>query len=425
MKFQKADLSESSKAVANPGCGWYHLYSFVLRDASELSLQDARGSLAADSKEEQLALVLIDIGAFRTKPLSERALSHIEQIMEMFHAYGKQMILRFVYDTAGKGMEREPEELSLIKGHMAQTGAILRRHAGDILVIQGIFVGNWGEMHGSKFLGSKEMSELLCCLYESVEGSCYLAVRTPFQWRKIMSCGKSGRLLKGKVALFNDGLFGSATDLGTYGEDSGVSADGPVPAGRTEELDWQEAHMENLPNGGEAVCGKRPKGYNEAAKEMRKLHLSYLSSVWQMRQLEYWKCEKVDSFDCWKGLSGYDYIGRHLGYRFIIQDVRKRPGGRLKIVVENCGFAGLCEEAECILIMESRDKSNIQKITVTNPRNWKSGQKTQFTVTLPCTKEWMTCGALYLKLQRKRDGRCLYFANQGADDKVLIGNVEI
>ena len=68
-------------------------------------------------------------------------------------------------------------ERSLIETHMEQIGDIVLKYAEDILVIQGIFVGNWGEMHGSKFLDIRDMRELLCCLHRSVKGSCCLAVR--------------------------------------------------------------------------------------------------------------------------------------------------------------------------------------------------------------------------------------------------------
>lgn len=423
MKFQKADFSESAGEVNNPGCGWYHVYSFAIQKTLQTALNEAEGSLNADSKNEQLVLAMIDIGAFRTSVLTEEALCHIEQIFRLFHAYEKQIILRFVYDTAGKGMEREPMERSLIEKHMEQIGHIVCRFAEDILVIQGIFVGNWGEMHGSKFLNIKDVKELLCCLHTSVKGSCCLAVRTPSLWRKIMNFPGIYQKLEGKVALFNDGLFGSSTDLGTYGEGN-ISANECEPFGRTEELKWQSIYMENLPNGGEAVAAEKLTGYCEAAKEMESLHLCYLNSVWQEEQLELWKKEKVEKPGCWMGLSGYDYIGRHLGYRFVIRDVRMSFAKCLQIEVENIGFAGLYEEAECILVAEADDGNTIQQIMDIDPREWKSGKRVQFTVTFHDIIRRTEGLKVYLNLRRKRDGRSLNFANQGAGSKVLLGRFE-
>ena len=179
-----------------------------------------------------------------------------------------------------------------------------------------------------------------------------------------------------------------------------------------------------VPNGGEAVAAKKLVGYREAAEEMRKIHLCYLNSVWQEELLELWRDEKVKEPGCWMGFSGYDYIGRHLGYRFVIRDARMFSLRCMYIELENIGFAGLYEEAECILIIETDDGNIIQKIVDTDPRRWKSGQREQFTVTLPDVEGRIESLRLYLKLQRKRDGRSLYFANKGAGDKMLLGRIE-
>ena len=88
--------------------------------------------------------------SFRACEIPKEALLHIGQILEFFRRNGKEMILRFVYDNEGKGMEREPLTVSMVKRHMEQIGGAIRPYMEDILVLQGIFVGNWGEMHGSK-----------------------------------------------------------------------------------------------------------------------------------------------------------------------------------------------------------------------------------------------------------------------------------
>lgn len=54
--FQKAILQESRKAIQNPGCGWYHLYTFNAAQTGE--------PLYIACEEEELVLLRIDIGAF-------------------------------------------------------------------------------------------------------------------------------------------------------------------------------------------------------------------------------------------------------------------------------------------------------------------------------------------------------------------------
>lgn len=418
-KFKKEDYTESWEVLGNPGCGWYHVYSFEAEASSNPDAADETGSyLAAVSEGEQLALVRINIGAFRDCELPYGALLYIEKILNLFRVNKKQMILRIAYDTEGKGLAREPLELRLVKRHIEQLGALIERYAEDILVVQGILVGNWGEMHGSKFLSAYSMTELMNTLYAASKGKCYLAVRTPAQWRKIMSCRIAEAGLREKLALFNDGIFGSETDLGTYGAAGRREAAETESWNREEELSWQSEYMESVPCGGEVIAGEKLTGYAEAAGEMKQMHLSYLNSVYQQEQLEYWKAERAGGLGA---INGYDYIGLHLGYRFLVRNVKTAFAGGLQIEIENCGFAGLYEETECFLIIEEESGLIRQERIDADARQWKSGKKTVLKTIFPEKgKETGAC-SVYLKLKRKRDGRTLRFANRGSCDMVLLG----
>lgn len=415
--FLQAALEEGGQKLQNPGCGWYHMYTFSLPFE-----KDANGAqplyLAPESREEQLVLALVDLGKFRDCKLPESALVRIEQILRFFRHQGKDVILRFTYDTEGKGMEREPGSISLIKEHMNQVGPIIEQYAQSILVLQGIFAGSWGEMHDSRFLSQSSMAELTDAMYRAVNGSCYLAVRTPSQWRSITSYSTLHPQAERRLGLFNDGMFGSPTDLGTYGTGC-----------RQEELSWQEAHMEYRPNGGEALKGEGLTGYKNAAREMRQMHISYLNSVHQQEQLQHWKEEVVRGPGCWRGISGCEYIGRHLGYRFVVRRARLVKGcnqkTKLRITVENCGFAELCQEADCFLIIEHQDGSMERRLIRTDARQWKSGGEAIIEAELP-KREPGERMRLFLKLQRKRDGKSICFGNRmaaspAADGAVLLG----
>ena len=142
--FQKAILQESRKAIQNPGCGWYHLYTFNAAQTGE--------PLYIACEEEELVLLRIDIGAFRDKPISEPSLEWIRRILAFFREKRKGMILRFSYDLEGKGLEKEPGSIRLVEEHMQQIGEVIREYADDIFAVQGILIGNWGEMHGSRYL---------------------------------------------------------------------------------------------------------------------------------------------------------------------------------------------------------------------------------------------------------------------------------
>ena len=120
-KFHKAPLVEALKKVENPGTGWYDLYTFDATCADPV--------LYVACEEEEIVLLLIDIGGFRGKELSTEALLSIRQIFYFFKEKKKDMIVRFAYDTEGKGMEKEPEAAESywsISGSLAQSSGSIR-----------------------------------------------------------------------------------------------------------------------------------------------------------------------------------------------------------------------------------------------------------------------------------------------------------
>lgn len=401
-KFHKVVKEESQEKISNPGIGWYHLYTF------DVGCKDPELYIACE--EEQIVLLLIDISDFRENVISTEALMSVRQIFQFFAEHQKDMIVRFVYDTEGRGMEKEPESGALILEHIRALGNIVKEYENCIMVWQGILVGNWGEMHGSRFLSEKWMIKLVRAVLEATDYCCPLAVRKPSQLRKIAE--HLGREAAEKLTVFNDGIFGSKTDLGTYG--SGIW-------NRKNELAWQNEHLEYSYVGGEVLEAQNlAELYDidgeEAEKDLRQMHVSYLNSVHQKELLERWKNEKMT----WqqREISAYDYIGAHLGYRFVVRDVKWKKNCLL-IAIENTGFANLCEEAVCKLIIELNGKKQEKEIS-TDPGKWDSKKETILEVEL--TKEEQAKGSQYfLQLYRRKDGRKIQFANKTAEEEILLG----
>ena len=462
-KFQKNRLHESLEQIKNPGRGWYRIYTYDL--AQELP------ELYIACEEETIALLLIDIGAFKNKHIPESALVYLEKILGFFKKNEKKVILRPVYDTTGHGMEREPGTLQIVKEHMQQLGEVIERYAENILVVQGIMVGDWGEMHGSKFLSDKHLKELTKEYITAMNQSCYLAVRTPRQWKT--AAESMDTHMRNCLVLFNDGIFGSETDLGTY-----ESSDK-----RKQDLKWQYDSLGYGPVGGEAVADVRISGIspgqdialdtmwdngnmsfaesvdldkNSVMDALRKMHVTYLNSMHDQKLLDQWKAQTMK----WNGsmISVYDYIGLHLGYRFIVRDAtwtaveKTVPGGGLRkhfmgkkekfleVTVENSGFADLYEEVECIIYVKTSDGvSHIcpeteteSMIEITRPecdaRTWKSGTTSKIKIPADILEPYTEPEQdiqngikIYLQLRRKRDGMNIRFANADADNGVLLG----
>ena len=446
-------LKESTRALKNPGCGWYHIYTFDLSKENFLYI---------DCEEEELVLLLIDIHAFRgCEQIPKEALECFSSILTFFEQHDKGIILRIVYDTKGQGMENEPSSIKIVKSHMKQLGSIICEHTsekeslpGKILVHQGLFVGSWGEMHSSKFLSEARMKELYDTFLEATKGSCPIAVRKPVQLR-ILSCKKPSQDAPNtNLALFNDAIFGSETDLGTYGtiRKSALSENSErekTPWAREDELFWQQSFMQQSFCGGEVLGGmntvsesfgntdhpQRTLDWKQVVEDIAKMHVSYLNSIYSKEVLDDWKTQRI----MWNGeeISEYDYIGRHLGYRFVVTQIKiesvspekkkqtqsdtqnQISASVITFTIKNTGFANMCEEAVCRLILTKNNK-NIRAFEIkSDPSTWNSGTDTVIECHIP--KEVWTQKSqqtkLFLQLTRKRDGRIIEWANEEYDHK--------
>ena len=444
-------LKESTRALKNPGCGWYHIYTFDLSKENFLYI---------DCEEEELVLLLIDIHAFRgCEQIPKEALEWFSSILTFFEQHDKGIILRIVYDTKGRGMENEPSSIKIVKSHMKQLGSIICEHTsekkslpGKILVHQGLFVGSWGEMHGSKFLSEARMKELSDTFLEATKGSCPIAVRKPVQLRQL-SCQKNES--NTNFTLFNDAIFGSETDLGTYGtiRKSALPENGDkekTPWAREDELTWQKTKLQQSFCGGEVLGGMntlsessgntdhptKTLDWQQVVADLAKMHVSYLNSIYSKEVLDDWKAQRI----MWNGkeISEYDYIGRHMGYRFTVTHVKiscvspekkkqtqsdtnsQISSSIITLTIKNTGFANMCEEAVCRLII-AENNENIKVFEIkSDPRTWNSITDTVIECCIPQViwQQQSKQTKLFLQLIRKRDGRIIEWANEEYDHKV-------
>lgn len=417
-EFREAGMGENTKYLGNPGCGWYRIHAFSLE--REPDLEELYWCVC---KEESLALVILDIGAYRKEPLPETVLDWIKKILDFFGKQEKELIVRAVYDREGKGMEREPDSIETVELHMRQLGSILRRFAGEILVVQGLLVGSWGEMHGSKFLSKEKLRRLFSVYREVLGDEIGIAVRTPVQWRLLHGEGTKAKTVR--TGLFDDGMFGSPGNLGTYGTMAKELAGWEREWCREDELNFVGRLAEHLPYGGEAVGTDEWGDLQNAAAEMRRTHVSYLNSTYDEQILNRWRQTEWRGTGVWKGCSGYDYIGSHLGYRFVIREVTGKCGGRyrrapqIEVQIENAGFAPLYEEAELLAVWETGHECREEELRI-DMRKLPPGQQAAVQIPLPGSMGNETY-RLFLKLRRKRDGRILKFANQESGERVYLG----
>ena len=423
--FQKAELTETTEELKNPARGWYEIFPFQVEEKPDL--KELSWCL---SGKDTIALVLLDIGAFREKELDNKALGNIRNILRFFAENQYDVVLRVVYDRHGKALEREPFFFELVKKHLKQLTPIVQEFERIIFVFQGMLVGNWGEMHTSRFLAPAKLKEMWGLLQKGAGDKVYFAVRRPAQWRLLHpeSCGRV-ELLCDKMGLFDDAIFGSENHLGTFGEATKEAAGWDGHWRKEDELEFEEQLCKYVPNGGEAICGEQYPESGTVADTiatLKRMHITYLNKSYDENILRLWKKWSWEETGIWQNMSLYDYIGRHLGYRFVIKDTEitlaesSTKNVVVNITVENVGFANLYQEAEVLLEWVDNAGGQYSKKIECDMRRWEFGSSQ----TICCEMELVEC-RLYLSAKRKQDGRRIYFGNQtGRGGRVLLGQIK-
>lgn len=399
-RLNKARLVEDTGALPNPAAGWYHIYDFPL----EVPVQRLEQHWQLDPGE-QLVLLLLNIGAFQRRELDEAALENLKRGLDYFCRSGKNLILRAVYDRVGKGAQSEPAQFDRVVQHLTQLVQVLQSYQSHIFVYQGMLLGSWGEMHSSRFLTKPRMKTLLGIL-EQLDGP-FLAVRRPVFYRMLR---KESTTPEKKLGLFDDAILSSETDMGTFGWERREVMGWEAPWLPEEELAFEEALCSHVPQGGEALLpenGEIP--LKQAAAMLHQMNITYLNSQYDPALLNLWR-EQRWTGGAWDGISGFDYIGRHLGYRFCLRDAAlHREKGRLNVsvTVENVGFAPIYQSCELQLI----------QVTPAGEEYWipMSGSLLGLkrgTRVLTAEGIKQEKSLLYVRLCRVSDGREIFFATR-------------
>lgn len=428
--FEKASLTEDTAEFSNPGRGWYQIYTFMADQEPDFDNLEW-----CIDKKDTLAMVILNIGYYRDRSLDPKGLGRIRSVLDFFAKHGYDMIVRAVYDHEGRAMEKEPWFFGQVLQHLEQLGELLKEFSEHIFVFQGMLVGSWGEMHSSRFVSRDKMIQMADILRRFRGEDTYLAVRRPVYWREIHG---DMNAIDG-MGLFDDGIFGSESDLGTFGTESESCASWNSPWIRADELAFENVLCSRVPNGGEAVFDNEFQNSlnpERVVGDLRKMQITYLNKVYDARQLDMWRQWKYTNPGPWNGKSLYDYIGAHLGYRFLIRNVTaakeanaaakaaaaekgKQKQYLLQVEIENVGFAGFYHRAELYLECAECDGTEHRIVLEGQMKGWRSGEKR----TLSCALAVRDC-EMFLEIRRIKDGSCVRFANiSDKVGRVMIGTL--
>lgn len=393
--FHKYPYPEITGNLNRPECGWYQLYSYHLSPDTRIPEDKLYVTISDDAGYSyRLALLEFNLSAYAGMELDPVAKANITEVFNTFATTKMKLIVRFLYDWDGNGMEHEPDKMVYVKTHMEQVSEILNDYKELIYTTQGIFIGSWAEMHGSRYLSTENITSLLLTYAEYTDDSIYLSVRTPTQYRTILEeltahPEKYGNYhvtpeeLKKRLGLFNDGLLGSLSDLGSY-QEVDAATDSEKESVRQEILDFQGELCLQVPNGGEVVNNSSLNDGAAAVKDFSSMHISYLNQVYDLEVINKWKQTIItEERDLYEGKSYYDYITDHLGARFVLKDCtlnyqpfqKGKAKGTLQLV--NKGFSNLYTEKEFTLrLIHTETKKETTILTAkdleenTKVRNW-------------------------------------------------------
>ena len=352
---------ETADELNNPYQGFYTIHGFRLSDQSDpLSNID---NLISKEEDQQLVLVEINLNYYSNSNISSKGLRQLDDILSKWSQSGKQIILRFLYDWSGQNLETEPDNISRITTHMEQVAPIVNDYADYIYILQGIFVGNYGEMNNSAYLSDANIKQLMNHLAKLTDPSIFLSVRTPNHWKTITNYQLTAinfpafdGSLTSRLGLYNDGMLGSDTDLGTY--TAGRN-------GRSDALSMQNKICDYVPNGGEVVIDNPYNDFENAVQDFKMMHVSYLNGNYDNAVLDKWRNTTYYGDDCFNGTAGYTYIKEHLGYRYALRSSRITfnqwfdDNALFSCVIENVGFAPCLKSLTSTLILENTESAEI------------------------------------------------------------------
>lgn len=417
LKFNKNQYEEYEGPINNPARGFYHMYRISLSEDMDLSTLDdsllGTGSL--------ILLELILTGYNRTE-IDEAGIERAHNVFKYFVSKSKYLIVRYVYDVEGKGLENEPNRFSLVENHMKALGPVTLKYDKNVLVVQGVFVGSWGEMHTSKFLTEEYLKKLVKIWNTSTEGAIPLALRRPDFIR--MCVGYDGEVRKEyeNFAFYNDGLFGSDDDLGTYGYVTSMDVVWPGLRTRNEEIEFLDPITDKTPFGGELLSSQFIYNPEFILNEMRALHMCYMNIEYDPVILN--RLAQVLAPDDY-GVDGHrsmlDYIGDHLGYRFVVRDCELSKNCKeLAVYLENAGFSRLFGNGTMGVVLRKEGESAMSVSSPVQLNGLPAGKIAKITFPVPegLSGEYSVCLEMYYNSIHP-----IRPANVGADVVFELGTI--
>ena len=417
--FYPFDYSEKKNKLVNPLRGWYKIFYFDINETPDYSFLEAE-----NDDTQKLVMTLVDIGSVKDESLKNEYGENLRNILNFFVSKNKDVILRFAYDHQGKAMEKEPSSFKTVLKHADELISMVNEYPEGVFIIQGLLLGNWGEMHSSRYITDQKLSELYD-VYKKSDRRIFLSVRKPLQWRMLnLDYAKTGSMENIRTGIFDDGMFGSDTDLGTFGNNSKNDVGYRCEWNAKEEREFLNTVSRYSPVGGEVVLDKiKEPDVSFMISTLRDTGVTYLNSEHDKDLLNLWKQNRYTGNGIFNGDSFYDYIDAHLGYRFVIESVKvKRDRNGILTVsaaVKNTGFAQVYFNCDVYLEISDGLESETHAIKP-GLNNINAGGKKIISASFKKDK-----GLITIYAKRSDNNETVFFAADfNEEGKVLLGKLD-
>lgn len=424
LTLDNVKLVESKNLINNPNRGFYRIYGFRIEDESVNWKQDVDKRIKNDD-DATLALIEVNIQAYKDGKITDAGMNNIRELFDALSKQNKQYIVRFLYDWNGENQVYEPKNIRVILDHMKQLKEIMNEYADHIFTLQGLFIGNCGEMNNTQYIDEESLQTLASTLLSVCDNDMYLSVRTPMQWREIAQKEDSSDQLvyTKRLGLFNDGMLGNEFDYGTYGTQSKLEAGVNQKWTREEELDFQDELCRTVPNGGEVIIDNAYNDLDNAIADFDRMHITYLNEDYDRNVLEKWSNSTVHTDDCYDGMDGLSYMKARLGYRFVLRECRMQQDFwkdtlHVELDVSNSGFAPIYKacEASFVFVPQSSEGKTYSVNVEQNLSELAGGNETDristIQTTIPLHDLERENYDVYFQLRDQATGEMIQFANE-------------
>jgi hypothetical protein len=331
----QVSLQPTDLDFPNPERGFY-------RFASDPSKITATSLLYVAQEGQRLVYTPGDLSAYRTRNLPYNYLTKLEAGFANLRKQGLKAVLRFAYnypETESEYLNAQDATLSRVKSHIQQLQPVLQRNADVIAVVQGGFIGAWGEWHTSSnnLTTPARKAAVRDALLQALPSQRLLHLRYPAdlaQWypttATLAQALSATPPPAARIGLHNDCFLASSDDVGTYFAETAPESE----ALRT----YAQQASAVTGAGGETCAPPEPAQARmdcaDILREGAAYRMSYLNR-------DYYE----GFFAQWQAGGCMAEVSRRLGYRLELQTVSHSslaaPGGTLawSVALTNQGWA--------------------------------------------------------------------------------------